>query len=465
MSLKILKISVLSLFLHAASYAAPPVPASPLDNVTISGDVIDLCGNLEEYETKISNALKGQVLIPNADVVKKGDPPKTIPYQATIEFKKPQSGRRTQPTSIGLVTLVSDDGCDITVNGEKWLNECGKGHDISKGKRVYPKILLDGRKNTFSITYSQTYYDPDSTKEDLDGISLIVAAIPIDISVRKENDAKSMNNRVLVTSKEKIEFALHPNFFNKENKLKDKIKWKAIRMNAFGKDDKNINIGSGTKGSIALEPGIYKIQATINEKVFSYERKSDVPHNDKKSFLLTGASDSVGVVEDQRQINLVNLAYSQLGSVRYAQSTAITVKNVLGPFISSSLTFAGEPKCNIFTYEQVNDCKMHVSARLYEPLNPFKDDYYIAPLVSDWKNSAFKMVSANGYWLYLNTTETPQPGFVVTANLHMGIIDYDGTWINAGEKLVHKRIQLQDGAGLTSDSYPTKCMRKFQPRK
>lgn len=205
MNLKILKIFLLSIFLHGASYAAPSIPASPLDNVSISGEVIDLCGTLEEYETKISNALKGQVLIPNADVVKKGDQPKTIPYQATIEFKKPQSGRRTQPTSIGLVTLVSDDGCDITVNGEKWLSESGKGHDISKGKRVYPKILLDGRKNTFSITYSQTYYDPDSTKEDLDGISLIIAAIPIDISVRKENDEKSMNNRVLVTSQEKIE--------------------------------------------------------------------------------------------------------------------------------------------------------------------------------------------------------------------------------------------------------------------
>lgn len=278
-----LKIFLLSIFLHGASYAAPSIPASPLDNVSISGEVIDLCGTLEEYETKISNALKGQVLIPNADVVKKGDRPKTIPYQATIEFKKPQSGRRTQPTSIGLVTLVSDDGCDITINGEKWLSESGKGHDISKGKRVYPKILLDGRKNTFPITYSQTYYDPDSTKEDLDGISLIIAAIPIDISVRKENDEKSMNNRVLVTPKEKIEFALHPNFFNKENKLKDKIKWKAIRINAFGKDDKNIDIGTGTKGSIALEPGIYKIQATINEKIFSYERKSDVPYNDKKA--------------------------------------------------------------------------------------------------------------------------------------------------------------------------------------
>lgn len=465
MNPQILKISLLSIFLHGASHAAPAIPASLSDNVTISGEVIDLCRTLEEYETKISSALQGQVLVPNADVVKKGDPPKTIPYQATIEFKKPPSGQRTQPTCMGFVTLVSDDGCDITVNGEKWLSESGKGHDISKGKRVYPKILFDGIKNTFSITYSQTYYDPDSTKEDLDGISLIVAAIPIDISVRKENDEKSTNNRVLVTSQEKIEFALHSNFFDKEIKLKDKIKWHAIRINAFGKDDKNIDIGSGTKGSIALDPGIYKIQATIDGKIFYYERKSDVPHNSQKSFLLAGSPDFVGVVEDQRQINLVNLAYSYIGSVRYAQATAITVKNVLGPFISSTLTFAGEPKCNIFTYEQVNDCKMHVSARLYEPLNPFKDDYYIAPLVSDWKNSAFKMDSADGHWLHLNTTTTPQPGFVVTANLHMGIIDYDGTWINAGEKLVHKRIQLQDGAGLTSDSYPTKCMRKFQPRK
>ncbi len=462
MSLKILKISVLSLFLHAASYAAPPVPASPLDNVTISGEVIDLCGNLEEYETKISNALKGQVLIPNADIVKKDDPPKIIPYQATIEFKKPQSGRRTQPTSIGLVTLVSDDGCDITVNGEKWLSESGKGHDISKGKRVYPKILLDGRKNTFSITYSQTYYDPDSTKEDLDGISLIVAAIPIDISVRKENDAKSMNNRVLVTSKEKIEFALHPNFFNKENKLKDKIKWHAIRINTFGKNDKKIEIGSGTEGTVNLEPGIYKIEAVIDGKTFLYERKEDLRWSENQSFLLAGAPDFVGIVENKNQITLVENAHTLIGSARYSKANKITVKNVAPPYIPPSQDFEGKPKCNIFVYEQAGASNMHVAARLYNPT--FGQPYYIAPLVADWKNSTYKINSHNGQWIYLDTSKTPQPGFIVTAKLHMGIIDYDGTWINAGTYMVHKRIQLQDGAGLTSDSYPTQCMRKFQPK-
>lgn len=462
MNPQILKISLLSIFLHGASHAAPAIPASLSDNVTISGEVIDLCRTLEEYETKISSALQGQVLVPNADVVKKGDPPKTIPYQATIEFKKPPSGQRTQPTCMGFVTLVSDDGCDITVNGEKWLSESGKGHDISKGKRVYPKILFDGIKNTFSITYSQTYYDPDSTKEDLDGISLIVAAIPIDISVRKENDEKSTNNRVLVTSQEKIEFALHSNFFDKEIKLKDKIKWHAIRINAFGKDDKNIDIGSGTKGTINLEPGIYKIQAVIGGKTFSYERKEDLRWSENQKFLLAGSPDFIGVVENKNQITLVENAHALIGSARYSKANKITVKNVAPPYILPSQNFEGQPKCNIFVYEQAGASNMHVAARIHKPV--LGQPYYIAPLVADWKNSTCKISSHNGQWIHLDTSKTPQPGFIVTAKRHMGIIDYDGTWMNAGTYMVHKRIQLQDGAGLTSDSYPTHCMRKFQPK-
>ncbi|MFR4416220.1 MAG: hypothetical protein ACLT8E_01790 [Akkermansia sp.] len=41
------------------------------------------------------------------------------------------------------MTLVSDDGCTISITDDKgkkqeWLKESGKGHDISKGRRIIP---------------------------------------------------------------------------------------------------------------------------------------------------------------------------------------------------------------------------------------------------------------------------------------------------------------------------------------
>ncbi|WP_250716029.1 hypothetical protein [Akkermansia massiliensis] len=42
--------------------------------------------------------------------------------------------------------------------------------------------------HTFDIEYSQTYYNPAPGKKDLDGITLFVTPVVVDISVRKQGE-------------------------------------------------------------------------------------------------------------------------------------------------------------------------------------------------------------------------------------------------------------------------------------
>lgn len=125
--------------------------------------------------------------IPNTTKVTDPKSPSTIPYNGKISLKDFKDERISQPTTVAWLSLVSDDGCDIsytTGNGEKtdWLKEYGKGHDISKGRRDCPHVLKAGSYN-FQIKYSQTYYNPKPGTSDLDGISLVVAPIVVDICI------------------------------------------------------------------------------------------------------------------------------------------------------------------------------------------------------------------------------------------------------------------------------------------
>ena len=171
---------------------------------------IDRYFSLRMFKSGI--VLEGHVKKPNSTIVDDPRKPHKENYSVSFTFKEAPNSRKRpeydddknndfsgQPCGIGFVALVSDDGCTISITDDKgkkqeWLKESGKGHDISKGRRDYPHILMPGT-HTFDIEYSQTYYNPAPGKKDLDGITLFVTPVVVDISVRKQN-APTENSRV-----------------------------------------------------------------------------------------------------------------------------------------------------------------------------------------------------------------------------------------------------------------------------
>lgn len=148
---------------------------------------VEVVPELSQLADKLKQCCEGKLKIPNTTPVTNEDPPCSIPYSGTISLKDFKDERISQPTTVGWLSLISDDGCDITyttARGEeiKWLKEHGQGHDISKGRRDCPHVLKAGSYHV-QINYSQTYYNPKPGTRDLDGISLVVTPVVVDICI------------------------------------------------------------------------------------------------------------------------------------------------------------------------------------------------------------------------------------------------------------------------------------------
>lgn len=109
------------------------------------------------------------------------------------------------------------------------------------------------------------------------------------------------------------------------------------------------------------------------------------------------------------------------------------------------------PKCNIFVYHACTAGGVAV------PLTTLSDGTHWPPTAKRWWS---QNVTITG-WTNLLQTNEPQPGYVVSrpgAHVtilgrdfimagHVGILDYDGAWINAGSKTVNKFPHLTPPGG------------------
>lgn len=442
---------LLFFFLHLGGISAltgeaatPRIPRQAAIDIIHYGAPLDVASSETEYANKIQKALGGEVKVPNATRVTSEDPPDLSHFIAGATLPSPpEKSPRKQPLYLGLLTLISDDGCDIKVHLQEWLKEAGSGHDISAGQRDYTKILYP-QDYAFHIIYSQVYYDPKPEEEDLDGISLILRLIPVDVSVRKKGDPSSMNNRVLITKGSAVKFAFHPNFFDNDTapQLQDKITWEYNQLDGNG----NL-LGwkscEGAKGVYANyifeEGGIYQIRAVLEQRTFMYEMRNTAPLSYENKHLSIGAPDYVGVTDMQVQIDLVKEAFTHLGSTEYAKSSAL--KPPLGYGMTpDKLTYEGSYKCNIFVFMQANKVGATVPVYKYERGTKI----WAPPAVAELKNETISLTNKNNTeWTWLDVRSAlPEPGWVVISNAHCGILDYDGSWINAGRDNVNKKVHL-----------------------
>lgn len=179
---------------------------------------VEIVTDLSQLAGKLKQCCAGELKIPNTTNVTDPKSPSTIPYNGKITLKDFKDERISQPTTVGWLSLISDDGCDITYTmegGEKtdWLKEHGKGHDISKGRRDCPHVLKAGTYD-FQIKYSQTYYNPKPGTTDLDGISLVLAPMVVDVCIG-EKAAPYNKSHLLLEKKTELRLAINKTYLAK----------------------------------------------------------------------------------------------------------------------------------------------------------------------------------------------------------------------------------------------------------
>ncbi len=178
---------------------------------------------------------------------------------------------------------------------------------------------------------------------------------------------------------------------------------------------------------VASGPGIY----------VNYTRKRDDPHDKSSSgvmnpMLKAGEPDFVGVAEGDTQIAIVKKARESLGSTAWSLASTVTVS-------TTATAGPNDNKCNIFVYQSC----MNAGASV--PL----DSGGWPPRAYDWFDSSFIIAG----WNFRTSYWHPAPGQVVSRYLldwipivdripnttaHVGIVDYNGSWINAGPANINR---------------------------
>ncbi len=215
----------------------------------------------------------------------------------------------------------------------------------------------------------------------------------------------------------------------------------------------NISIGTNVgKSKIEVKESIasiFQVRAVIaiSERpsiYVNYTRKRDDPHGKSSSgvmnpMLKAGEPDFVGIAEGDTQIAIVKEARKNLGSTGWALTSTVTVS-------PTATAGPGDNKCNIFVYQTC------VNAGLSVPL----DSSGWPPRAYDWFDDTFTISG----WNLRTSWWHPAPGQVVSryaldwvpiidripgTSAHVGIVDYNGAWINAGPGNINRYPHISNG--------------------
>jgi hypothetical protein len=283
--------------------------------------------------------------------------------------------------------------------------------------------------------------------------------VPVEVVVRKKAESTAPETGLLVKKGELITFDINGAAPVSAFPVPpETVKWKSRQLKHDGTTTNWTDVpGQGPELDFTTnESGVFEAKAVLTPQGgqaqdFPLIRKKDAPHADSSAgvvqdFHKAGAVDYFGVADAQWQIDVRNAARGNLGSDYY--------KN-LGECVVLGSTMAPNPsnKCNIFIYHKCGDAGVPV------PLTRGGIPGWRTgpPLAIDWWNDNSGRTDAAGRtitsfdipnWSRLPDATMPQPGLVVARpNLaqnpdqyssHVGIFDYDGSWISAGFAKVNK---------------------------
>lgn len=234
------------------------------------------------------------------------------------------------------------------------------------------------------------------------------------------------------------------------------VSWQYRQIRGDGAFDVWESLGSNGRVMYNTETnaGIYQLKATVNTPdgpiSSMYYKRAETIHarnsgGMRSGHAYSGQPEYVGVCSNQTNYNVCMEARSNLGSTAWAYDVPISV----GYGVTPTLTFANTYKCNIFVFMMAN--RVGKTIPTFSPLSNIAttNNVNLAPPTLKMYDAGYAMNS----WISHSNTYWPQPGDIVIEHSgdgygHCGIMDYDGSWVNAGTEIVNKHMHLTIPTGI-----------------
>lgn len=241
------------------------------------------------------------------------------------------------------------------------------------------------------------------------------------------------------------------------------VLWIQQRLHTNGTFGNEEELGTGWNYTLPeAVAGLWKVIARITVPNGEYVdvpfvRYKDAPYGFDSvgrfnSALRAGKSHFYGIASHPLQLKVLEDARSYLGSTAYAKKNQIdTVPNH-----PNNPSNTDSPKCNIFVYHQIYK-QIETRVPFYYRWSRSNFSWVVAAPAArqDWWDSPPENVPLLEFvWNQRWVTAMPEPGDIVSSggggpgsSGHMGILDYDGSWINAGTNHVNRFPNLNDRFG------------------
>ena len=240
------------------------------------------------------------------------------------------------------------------------------------------------------------------------------------------------------------------------------VRWIQQPLHTNGNIGEEVELGTGWNYTLPVaEPGIWKVLARItlpngNTTDIPFIRFKDALYGfdsagDFNPVLRAGRTHFYGIASHYLQLKVLDDARAHLGSTAYAKKLQMDTV----PDHPDNPANTGSPKCNIFVFHQLYK-QLETRVPYYYRWSRSKFSWVVAAPAArqDWWDSPPENVPIlNFVWTQRWVTSRPEPGDVVSSpsggpvgsnSGHMGILDYDGSWINAGTNHVNRYPQISE---------------------
>ena len=292
---------------------------------------------------------------------------------------------------------------------------------------------------------------------------LTLQVVPAEVVVRKKTEAAAPETGLLVKKGDVIIFDVNGSAPAGEFPFPpESVKWKVRQLKHDGTTTEWADVqGQGAEVDyMTNQGGVFEAKAVVTPpggkaSDFPLTRKKDAPHSSdskgaEQDIHKAGAVDYFGVADQQWQIDLREKALADLGSDKYKTNGVFKT-----PWFPNTKYGEGRHKCNVFVYHKCYEAGIEV------PLTRGGSEWLgfrtSPPLAIDWWNDnrgrrdmADRIITSVEIplWSRLPDDAMPQPGLIVSRpklggapdnyDTHVGIFDYDGSWISAGLFNVNK---------------------------